>query len=177
MLEAQSTVVKTVAKLVGPSVVHIEADVPADAEPQYGHDRHVEEAGSGVIIQRKGRFYVLTNRHVFRNAAPRPIRIHLADGRLHPPDEGSGRRRHRRGRAGHRGARSGRRAGRRQRSDGDRRLRAGRRSPFGLSQSVTFGIISAQGRPIFTWATPRSASRTSCRPTPRSIPATAAGRW
>ncbi len=74
-LEEQSAVVKIVAKLVGPSVVHIEADVPVDASPQYSQGRHVEEAGSGVIIERKQRFYVLTNRHVVRNAAPEAIRI------------------------------------------------------------------------------------------------------
>ena len=48
-------------------------------------------------------------------------------------------------------------------------------SPFGLSHSITFGIISATGRRDLICAK-TSSSRTSCRPTPPSIPATAAGR-
>ena len=51
-------------------------------------------------------------------------------------------------------------------------------SPFGLSHSVTHGIISAQGAPR-----PGTGHRRgqlpglSCRPMPRSIRATAAGPW
>ena len=152
ILQAQSEVVKTVAKLIGPAVVHIEADVTPRASLQYGRGHHVEEAGSGVIIQLNGKYYVLTNRHVITNqrlkqiVAPRKIKIKLADGRqIYPvkvwgdPD-----------------------------TDvavmavsapnlvaapvgdssvleiGDFVLAVG--SPFGLSHSVTFGIISAKGR-------------------------------
>src|SRR5208337_3995549 len=50
VLEAQATVLKTVAKLIGPTVVHIEADVP-QRTLEHNLDRHVEEAGSGVIIE------------------------------------------------------------------------------------------------------------------------------
>ena len=85
LLEAQSAVLKIVAKLVGPAVVHIETDVPPESNSAYNHARHVEEAGSGVIIELKGNYYVLTNRHVVRGAAPAAIRINLADGRrIHP---------------------------------------------------------------------------------------------
>ena len=141
VLEAQATVIKAVAKLFGPTVVHIEADVP-----QRTLLRHVEENGSGVIIQRKDRFYVLTNQHVFRNAPADDIRIYLADGRrLHPQrvlqDEATD---------------VGVLAidapnliaspvGDSDRMEiGDFVLAVG--SPFGLSHSVTFGIISARGR-------------------------------
>jgi serine protease Do len=145
VLEAQATVLKTVAKLLGPTVVHIEADVPQQTL-EHNRDRHVEENGSGVIIERNGHFYVLTNRHVFRNAPLDGIRIYLADGRrLHP-----------------------RRVLDDEETDigvlfieapdliaaplgdsdkmeiGDFVLAVG--SPFGLSHSVTFGIISARGR-------------------------------
>lgn len=145
-LEAQSTVVKIVAKLIGPAVVHIEADIPPDANSSYTRSRRVEEAGSGVIILRKDRHYVLTNRHVVRDAAPAAIKINLADGRrIHPtkvlqdaktdvallpisasdlvaaPLGDSDRL-----------------------AIGDFVLAVG--SPFGLSHSVTFGIISAKGR-------------------------------
>ena len=141
ILESQAIVLKTVAKLAGPTVVHLEADVP-----QQTLRRHVEEAGSGVIIQWKGKFHVLTNHHVIRNAPPEAVRIYLADGRqLHPlriladaetdiavllidapglvasPMGDSDRL-----------------------EIGDFVLAIG--SPFGLRHSVTFGIISAKGR-------------------------------
>ncbi len=145
-LEAQAAVVRTVAKLIDPAVVHVEADVPPESSLEYGRGRQVEEAGSGVIIQRKADFYVLTNRHVIRDAKPSAIKIGLADGRLIHPTKvledtesdvavlavsaldlvpaslGD--------------------------SDrleiGDFVLAVG--SPFGLSHSVTYGIISAKGR-------------------------------
>jgi len=146
ILESQSTVVKIVAKLIGPAVVHVEADIPPRAGPQYGRGRHVEEAGSGVIIKLKEDYYVLTNRHVIRGAAPSAIRINLADGRrIHPtkvledvdtdvavlavsaPDLVAAP------------------LGDSDRVQiGDFVLAVG--SPFGLSHSVTFGIISAKGR-------------------------------
>jgi serine protease Do len=145
-LEAQSAVVKIVAKLIGPAVVHIEADVPPDGNSSYARSRHVEEAGSGVIILRSGKYYVLTNRHVVRDAPPAAIKINLADGRrIHPtkvlqdpktdvavmsisaPDLVAAK------------------LGDSTRMEiGDFVLAVG--SPFGLSHSVTFGIISAKGR-------------------------------
>jgi serine protease Do len=145
-MEAQSNVVKLVAKLVGPSVVHIEAEIPPEASLQYGSGRHVEEAGSGVIVEMRKHLYVLTNRHVVRDAAVTAIKIQLSDGRVIHPQKvledaetdvavlavsaddlapaalGD--------------------------SDpmqiGDFVLAVG--SPFGLSHSVTFGIISAKNR-------------------------------
>jgi len=144
VLRAQSAVVKTVAKLIGPTVVHIEADVTTQS--QYGRGRQVEEAGSGVIIEMAGKYYVLTNRHVIRGATTEGIKINLANGRrIHPvkvwedPDTDiavmslveqglvaaplgdSGKL-----------------------EIGDFVLAVG--SPFGLSHSVTYGIISAKGR-------------------------------
>jgi serine protease Do len=147
-LEAQSSVLKIVAKLVGPSVVHIEADMPvsSDADSQYGHGKRVEESGSGVIIEWKESYYVLTNRHVVRDAGVAAIRIRLADGRLVHPSKilqdydtdvavlaitaldlipapvGNSERL----------------------EIGDFVLAVG--SPFGLTNSVTFGIISGKGR-------------------------------
>jgi serine protease Do len=146
VLEAQSAVVKIVAKLMGPSVVFIEADVPADVNGTHRRDQHKEDAGSGVIIEWKDHYYVLTNRHVVRDAAPDAIRINLADGRrIHPTkvlqdseadvavllisatDI------------------VGAVLGDSDRLEiGDFVLAVG--SPFGLNQSVTFGILSAKGR-------------------------------
>jgi serine protease Do len=134
--------VKRVVKLVTPAVVHIESK----PLPRYQGSLNVEEAGSGVIVEFNGKQYVLTNRHVIRHSAPDKIEIHLADGRVfHPtkiwsdsetdvaamtinaPDLAA--------------VRFGD-------SDaleiGDFVLAVG--SPFGLSQSVTRGIVSAKGR-------------------------------
>jgi len=139
-VEALSSAVKIVAKLIGPSVVHIEADL------QSSHGRGAEETGAGVVIQWKDRFYILTNWHVVRNAATEAVRIGLSDDRsIHPtqiwtdsesdvavlavsaPDLVPAM------------------LGDSDRMDiGDFVLAVG--SPFRLRHSVTFGIISAKGR-------------------------------
>ena len=49
-------------------------------------------------------------------------------------------------------------------------------SPFGLSHSVTFGIISAKGRRDLELGDDGFSFKTFCKPTPPSIPATAAAR-
>ncbi len=146
VLEAQSAVVKAVVKLVGPAVVHIEADVTDQSVPIHGRRQFREEAGSGVVVRIGVPLYVLTNRHVINGAAPDKIKITLADGRpvrpqqvwteaktdvgvlrIDAPDLVA--------------AELGD-------SDaleiGDFVLAMG--SPFGLSHSVTFGIVSAKGR-------------------------------
>ncbi len=72
---------KRVAKLVSPSVVHIEA-TPL---PQYRFRRDIEEAGSAVLVRFHGADYVLTNRHVIKHSQADLIRLELYDGRqLHP---------------------------------------------------------------------------------------------
>jgi len=145
VVDALAETVKTVAKLIKPTVVHIEADVESRSARTYGH-RRVEEAGSGVIIHHKGKYYVLTNRHVVRSSSPEGITISLADGRqIHP-------------------TRVWRYAdtdigvmtisapnlvaapvGNSDRMEiGDFVLAVG--SPFGLSHSMTFGMISAKSR-------------------------------
>ena len=143
VLEAQSAVLKIAAKLVGPAVVHVAADVPP---LQYDQGRHIEESGSGVIVDFDAKHYVFTNWHVIHDADPDAIRIELADGRLIHPTKVLGD----------------------PETDvavmavsaadlvavalGDSdRLEAGDfvlalGSPYGLNGSVTFGIISARGR-------------------------------
>ncbi len=146
VLQAQEAVVKTVAKLAGPTVVHIEADVSAHTALTHGPRRFREEAGSGVTIQLGEKFYVLTNRHVIHGAAPEKIDIHLADGRaIHPKQVWSD---PQTDVAVLAVAASGLVAASLGDSDqveiGDFVLAVG--SPFGLSHSVTFGIVSAKGR-------------------------------
>jgi serine protease Do len=144
-LEAQGNLLKRVVKLVSPSVVHIEAE-KQERSRNSTKTRTVEEAGSGVIYRYRDRDYVLTNRHVIRDARMQDIQINLDDGRqLHPtevrldadtdvavmfvdaPDLVP--------------ARLGNSDGV---EIGDFALAVG--SPFGLMRSVTYGIISAKGR-------------------------------
>jgi serine protease Do len=140
--DREFSLVKRVVKLVTPAVVHIESK----PLPKFTGLLRVEEAGSGVIVQYGAKFYVITNRHVIRHSTPERIDIHVSDGRvIHPakvwgdaatdvavmslevPNLVP--------------ARIGN-------SDaleiGDFVLAIG--SPFGLSQSVTRGIVSAKGR-------------------------------
>lgn len=141
-LAQQGNVLRKVIKLVAPTVVHIDAKKPNDG---FGR-KTVEEAGSGVIVEYGGKNFVLTNRHVIKNAALDNIHIRLASGQeifpsrawtdvetdvavmaVDSPELVPAR-------LGDSGAVE----------IGDFVLAFG--SPFGLSHSVTYGIISAKGR-------------------------------
>lgn len=140
-LEQQLGIYKRVAKLVTPSVVHVEA-----TPVQNGRKRDVQEAGSGVVVDLDGQLFILTNRHVIKHSEPGYVRVHLADGSVYQPRQmwsdrdtdvaimkvdGA--------------ALVPARLGDSQQLEiGDQVLAFG--SPFGLSQSVTRGIISAKGR-------------------------------
>ncbi len=136
---------RRIVRLVMPTVVHIEASKKSEAGPGLASSR-VDEAGAGVIVQIRSNLYVLTNRHVVHPAEPSGIRIELEDGRQLRPlkiwvdpstdiavmqIEGKGLIPARLGN-----------------SDamemGDHVIAVG--SPFGLSHSVTYGILSAKGR-------------------------------
>ncbi len=82
-LARQLSIYKRVAKLVSPSVVHIEA-TPL---PQYRFRRDAEEAGSAVLVRYRGKDYVLTNRHVIKHSQKDHIRLELADGRQLRPTQ------------------------------------------------------------------------------------------
>ncbi|WP_246146901.1 S1C family serine protease [Rubripirellula lacrimiformis] len=134
------SLVRRVSQLVKPSVIHIEAHKTEDSQSY-------DEAGSGVIVMTsKGESWVLTNRHVIQGASPRQIMLRSASGRefyptkvlsdastdvamlkIDQPDLP---------------------VARMANSDsveiGDFVIAIG--SPFGLSHSVTFGILSAKGR-------------------------------
>jgi S1-C subfamily serine protease len=142
-MEREFGLIKRVVKLVGPTVVHVEASLLAKYRSGL---LSIEEAGSGVIVQFGDNIYIITNRHVIRHSSQELVSIHFADGRVAHPD--------------------------RIWSDkdtdvavmsistpnlvparlgdsnamqiGDFVLAIG--SPFGLSQSVTRGIVSAKGR-------------------------------
>ncbi|HVU87170.1 MAG TPA: trypsin-like peptidase domain-containing protein [Pirellulales bacterium] len=142
--QRQANILKTVIKLVSPSVVHIDAErIEALGRSRRGL---IEEAGSGVIVDMAGKNYVLTNRHVIKNHNKTDIKIRLYDNHeMHPqqiwsdPDtdialmlvDGDDLVPARIGNSD-------------QLEIGDAVLAMG--SPFGLSRSVTSGIISAKGR-------------------------------
>lgn len=130
-----------IADSVMPSAVHIQA-IRAEAE------RKVEETGSGVLMRSKSvrGLFVITNNHVIRDAETAAIDVILADGsKVHPqkvyrdtesdiaiiqiPDGGQP---------------TARWGDSNSVNIGHFVLAVG--SPFGLSQSVTMGIVSAKGR-------------------------------
>jgi S1-C subfamily serine protease len=141
-LDLELGLVKRVVKLVTPTVVHIEA-TPL---PRFRGSLDIQEAGSGVVVQFDSKNYVLTNRHVIRHSSNELIDVHLADGRsIHPnrtwSDEETDVAVIELDAPNLVPARLGN-------SDaleiGDYVLAVG--SPFGLSRSVTRGIVSAKGR-------------------------------
>lgn len=133
--------ISRIASQVMPSAVHIQA-VRTDG------GRKVEETGSGVLMrstQVKG-LYVITNNHVIRGADPGQISVTLADGSTINPI-----RVHRDGESdlavmqiADNGMSTGRWGDSNSVDIGHFVLAVG--SPFGLSQSVTMGIVSAKGR-------------------------------
>ncbi|MGI9519470.1 MAG: S1C family serine protease [Pirellulaceae bacterium] len=144
LIERHYGLLRKVVSVVQPSVVHIQAN--KTSRGSNNSLTKVEEAGAGVIMKYAERFFVITNRHVIMDADNRNIRIQLSDGRFFNPTE--------------------------VRTDPDsdlavmflaeKDLAAARfgdssdvqigdfvvavGSPFGLSHSVSYGIISARGR-------------------------------
>ena len=138
------SLVRRVSQLVKPSVIHIEAH---KTETKGGSRQSYDEAGSGVVFEATdGSLWVLTNRHVIVGASPREILLRTSDGREFYPskvvaDASTDVAVMRIDNTGLPAARLGD-------SDaiqiGDFVIAIG--SPFGLSHSVTFGILSAKGR-------------------------------
>ncbi len=148
--ERQLGLLRRVVKLVSPTVVHIDAIKEAAMESGLASARteskRIEEAGAGVIVELNQRFYVITNRHVVHPSKLESIRVELSDRKvIHPTrvwsdpstdiavmaiDTPN--------------AVPARIADSDQVEIGDFVLAVG--SPFGLSHSVTYGIISAKGR-------------------------------
>jgi len=146
-LSALSDRFEAVARLVLPAVVSIEAKKTTVASPG-STSRTTEDSGSGVIIPASDNVgaVVITNNHVISGARPEQININLADGRLLRPikvlsDDQTDIAVLKIEAANLPMARL---------ADSDR-VRIGQwvlalGSPFGLSQSVTHGIISARER-------------------------------
>ncbi len=147
-VEQQNSLIKNIIRTVEPVVAHIEAKKSSSTglrEQGSRRSSYIEEAGSGIVIEHNHRFYVLTNYHVIENSEPGDIRIE-ADGRWFFPK-----------RIIHdretdlsvmftdRDDLIPARLGNSDEADiGDFVVAIG--SPFGLSHSVSYGIISAKGR-------------------------------
>ncbi len=136
------------ARAVAPAVVHIVAKKPGPRSEQHSGTQYFEETGSGVIVRPEtGReLYVLTNNHVVDGAQAAHVAITLHDGRVIRPDRFWADRKAdiavlHLGRDDLPCARLG---------DSDKIavgtwvLAVG--SPFGLTHSVSHGIISARNR-------------------------------
>lgn len=132
-----------ISRVCSPSVVHIQSERFVG-----GRRGMVEETGSGVIVSNKKHpgFYVVTNRHVVDGTELKNVSIHLFDGRIINPakvwsDKASDLAILQMNESDLHPARWG----------DSRKLEIGHivfamGSPFGLSQSMTQGIISAKGR-------------------------------
>ena len=136
--------VRRVSTLVKPSVIHIEAH---KTEERGGTRESYDEAGSGVVLQlSNNEHWVLTNRHVVEGAKPQEILLRASNGTEFYPekvltDANTDVAVMKISQPAIPAARLGD-------SDtvgiGDFVIAIG--SPFGLSHSVTFGILSAKGR-------------------------------
>jgi serine protease Do len=158
LIERQYSLLRRVVRLVGPTVVHIEAtkEEPfgdrntngSKAEQRTGktESRKVEEAGSGVIVQIGTNNYVITNRHVIQGASLSNIKVETDAGASLKPiqvfaDDSTdiavidiNRN----------DLPIAKLADSRQIEMGDFVFAVG--SPFGLNHSVSYGIVSAKGR-------------------------------
>ena len=148
VFERQFGLIKQIIRTTKPIVVHIEAKKQANAGVRGDSDRkgsYVEEAGSGVVVEHNSRFYVVTNYHVIENSDREDIRVE-ADGKWFYPT-----------RVVHdretdlsvlftdRDDLIAARIGDSDKTEiGDFVVAVG--SPFGLSHSVSYGIVSAKGR-------------------------------
>lgn len=145
----QHSLLKKIVKAAGPGIAHIEAKKRPKPASQISSSKRrpvvIEEAGSGVVIQYRGRFYVVTNFHVIEDAAAADIQIEVG-GKLFFPS-----------RLVHdretdlsvleltsKQLQSSRLGNSDKIEIGDFVIAVG--SPFGLSHSVSYGIISANHR-------------------------------
>lgn len=84
-LQAYSRAMKAAVKLVGPSVVHIDATGTQSRSGVVDNRQRQEDSGAGILIRLSGKMYVLTNRHVVNKATANTIKIRLVDGQVLQP--------------------------------------------------------------------------------------------
>jgi serine protease Do len=147
----QLTLVRRVVKLVTPTVVHIDSRKSGrgggdGGGSRFGNPQLIDEAGSGIVVRIDGRAYVLTNHHVVTGVSLHNLKIRTSgteflsasrvwsdpntDVALIGVTDAD--------------LISARLGDSNDVEIGDYVLAMG--SPFGLSHSVTLGIVSAKGR-------------------------------
>lgn len=84
--QAFSAAISNVAAEVRPSVVHIEADkAHLERNPSGPGPSPMTEAGAGIIVRTDNDYYVLTNHHVIRDSRRDQIHVFLSDQRVVQP--------------------------------------------------------------------------------------------
>ena len=148
--ERHYSLLKRLIKAVRPSVAHIEArkEQKSSATSRREESRRpvmVEEAGSGIVIEYGRRFYVITNFHVIEDCRPGNIRVEI-DGRLYYPNRLIHDRETDLSVIGLSATDlvAARFGNSKKLEIGDFVVAVG--SPFGLSHSVSYGIVSALSR-------------------------------
>ncbi len=144
-LQRQFGLIGRIVRFASPSIVHIEASKKSGSGKGFASSR-IDEAGAGIVINLQNGQYILTNRHVIHPAELDSIRIELNDGTSLKPtnvwsDPSTDVAVLKVSRPGLVPAKLGNSD---QMGIGDFVLAVG--SPFGLSHSVTYGILSAKGR-------------------------------
>lgn len=81
LLDRQYGLLKKVVRVIQPSVVHIQA-VKEEHNSNRKQLASVEEAGAGIIFEYEDRFYVITNRHVIADTDLRSSRVALTSGKF-----------------------------------------------------------------------------------------------
>ena len=151
VLSRQYSLLKKLVKTVAPSVAHIEAKKRQKANATNSGTSNarrpvvIEEAGSGVVIEHRNRFYVITNYHVIESSGPDDIRIEVAGKIYFPTRLVHDRETDLSVLALSKTDLTPCRAGNSKTVEiGDFVVAVG--SPFGLSHSVSYGIVSALNR-------------------------------
>jgi serine protease Do len=83
-VESLSHVMRTAAEKVMPAVIHLETRTVRQRSPSNGIRstvQQIEETGSGFVILLNGKPWVMTNRHVVAGIAPESMRLLLPDYR------------------------------------------------------------------------------------------------
>lgn len=144
----QHSLLKKIVKAAGPGVAHIEAKKRPKRSSNSASKRKpvvIEEAGSGVVVQYRGKFYVVTNFHVIEDAGASDIQVEV-NGKIYLPNRLIHDRETDLSVIGLSATRlEASRIGNSDRVEiGDFVVAVG--SPFGLSHSVSYGIVSATHR-------------------------------
>lgn len=143
--DRQYGLIREIVRAVEPTVAHIEARKSSSLRDRKSSSSYIEEAGSGVVVEHLGRLYIVTNYHVIEDSPVADIRVEASGNWFYPTRVVHDRE-------------TDLSVMFTDRTDlvpatigdsttaniGDFVVAIG--SPFGLSHSVSYGIVSAKGR-------------------------------